>query len=232
MELGLFLPHLAYVEIDSLIFFPTLLISLVSGVKRRYRSLLFSVGVVSPLYLVWDFLATWKDSWHFNPKWVLGIYVVDLPIEEVLFFFVTPFATLLIYDFVMQKVKDREFTFVTRGRVTAVALLLLLADVFLTSYSYTFIDLVYVASSLLLVEFVDSSMLKSRNYWIFVLLTYIPFMVFDFFLTSLPVVIYGPHSILGVRIITIPVEDALYSFSMMNFYTLFYRQGEKVWATA
>jgi lycopene cyclase domain-containing protein len=56
--------------------------------------------------------------------------------------------------------------------------------------------------------------------------------VFDYFLTSLSVVVYGPHSIVGVRITTIPVEDAVYSFSTMNLYTSFYRVGGRVWNKA
>ncbi|BBG24916.1 lycopene cyclase domain-containing protein [Sulfuracidifex tepidarius] len=213
-----------------MIFFPTLAISLLFHVRRMYKSLVFSMVMVAPLYLVWDFLATWKDSWSFNPHWVLGVYVVDLPVEEVLFFFVTPFATLLIYDFVMCKFKEREINFITRRKVTISALVLLFLDVLFTGYSYTFVDLIYVSASLLLSNVLDPDMLRSTNYWLFVALTYIPFLVFDYFLTSLPVVIYGPHSILGIRIVTIPIEDALYSFSMMNFYTLFYRQGRKVWS--
>ncbi|MCI2415618.1 MAG: lycopene cyclase domain-containing protein [Candidatus Aramenus sp.] len=68
--------------------------------------------------------------------------------------------------------------------------------------------------------------------WTFVGLTYVPFFVFDYFLTSLSVVVYGPHSIVGVRITTIPVEDAVYSFSTMNLYTSFYRVGGRVWNKA
>lgn len=232
MEINIFLPHLAYVEIDSMIFFPALLISILFKVKRYYKSLAFSIGIVAPLYIVWDFLATLKGSWSFNPKWILGIRIIDLPIEEVLFFIVTPFATLLIYDFVMAKVSDRELNWITRKLMILIASLLLIIDLFLTRFSYTFIVLIYASLSILLVEFLDPEMFRSRNYWIFLGLTYIPFLIFDYFLTSLPVVIYGSHSILGIRIFTIPIEDAIYSFSMINFYTLFYRKGVKLWNSA
>lgn len=232
MEINIFLPHLAYVEIDSMIFFPALLISILFKVKRYYKSLAFSIGIVDPLYIVWDFLATLKGSWSFNPKWILGIRIIDLPIEEVLFFIVTPFATLLIYDFVITKVSDRELNWITRKLMILIASLLLIIDLFLTRFSYTFIVLIYASLSILLVEFLDPEMFRSRNYWIFLGLTYIPFLIFDYFLTSLPVVIYGFHSILGIRIFTIPIEDAIYSFSMINFYTLFYRKGVKLWNSA
>ncbi|QKR00663.1 lycopene cyclase domain-containing protein [Metallosphaera tengchongensis] len=231
MEFSLFLPHLAYLEIDSMIFFPTLVISLAFHVKRMYKSLITAIGTISPIYIVWDFLATLKGSWGFNPKWVLGIYVVNLPVEEVLFFVVTPFATLLIYDFLFNKFRDKELRFVTSRKVVGTALVILLLDFLFLSYSYTFVDLVYLSASLLTAQFLDGEMLRSRNYWVFVLLTFIPFLVFDYFLTSLPVVVYGTHSILGIRILTIPVEDAIYSLSMMNFYTSIYRVGAKVWSS-
>ncbi|BDC17344.1 lycopene cyclase domain-containing protein [Acidianus sp. HS-5] len=227
MEVHLFLPHLAYAEIDSMIFFPTLFLSL--KVKRNYKALLFSIGVTAPIFLVWDFIATWIGSWSFNPKWVLGIYVIDLPIEEVLFFVVTPFATLLIYDFLRTKVKDKTLNAFSRRNMIIVAVALLLLSVLAIRHSYTFVDLIYASLSIIFVEFLDEDLFKSRNYWIFLLLTYIPFLVFDHFLTSLPVVIYGHCSIIGIRVFSIPIEDFIYSFSMMNFYTLFYRRGSRIW---
>ncbi len=102
-----------YTMIDSMIFFPALILSLF--VRRNYFQLLKSIAIVSPLYLFWDFLATWKDSWSFNPKYVMGIYVINLPMEEVMFFLVTPFATLLIFDFVMNSVRDREVKWVQKS---------------------------------------------------------------------------------------------------------------------
>ncbi len=77
-----------YTMIDSMIFFPALILSLF--VRRNYFQLLKSIAIVSPLYLFWDFLATWKDSWSFNPKYVMGIYVINLPMEEVMFFLSNP----------------------------------------------------------------------------------------------------------------------------------------------
>ena len=222
----IFFPRYAYLEIDSMMFFPTLILSLLF-VKRNYINLLKSIAIVSPIYLFWDFLATWKDSWSFNPKYVLGIYVLDLPIEEVLFFVVTPFATLLIYDFVQEKMKDKEVSWVPKV-IKAVIPFLILSLPFTFTYSYTFVDTLYLIMALSISLIAGKQMLSSRNFWIYMGLTYIPFMVFDYFLTSIPVVIYGPHSILGVRVITIPVEDFIYSFSMLVLYTLFYR-GTDIW---
>ncbi|AOL16487.1 lycopene cyclase [Sulfolobus sp. A20] len=223
-----FYPHLAYIEIDSMIFFPTLIISLLF-VKRRYKALAFSILVSSIPFILWDIFATSIDSWSFNPYWIIGLKIINLPIEEILFFFVTPFACLMIYDFVNIKIRDNKIPFVRRDKVLIVSIIVLVLDFFFRYFSYTFVDLIYFSASLILVEIFDEEMFKSTNYWVFVALTYIPFLVFDYFLTSLPIVIYGPHSILGIRILTIPIEDAIYSLTMMNFYTLFYRVGERMW---
>ncbi|WP_054836857.1 lycopene cyclase domain-containing protein [Metallosphaera hakonensis] len=212
-----------------MIFFPTLLISLLFHVKRHYKALLLSIIITAPIFLIWDFLATGIRSWSFNPKWVLGIYVIDLPIEEVLFFVVTPFATLLIYDFVQSKMKDHTLSSFSQRNMGIFALVLLILGFFASDHSYTFIDLIYASLSIFLVELFDKDLFTSRNYWVFLLLTYIPFLIFDYFLTSLPVVIYGHNSILNIRVFTIPIEDFIYSFSMMNIYTLFYRRGMRIW---
>ncbi|BCU67914.1 hypothetical protein HS7_13510 [Sulfolobales archaeon HS-7] len=221
----IFLPHLAYAEIDLMMFLPTLIISLLK-VKRNYKALLYSIGIVSPLYIAWDVVATANDSWSFNPHWILGLYLYDLPVEEVLFFVVTPFATLMIYDFLKG---DRFVNFRGDKVYYLSGGLIALGIALLFLYSYTSIVLIFAGASLLTAEILAPEILTSVRYWEFVILTYIPFFVFDYFLTSLPVVIYGPHSILGVRIGTIPIEDAIYSFSMMNFYTTFYRVGGRIW---
>jgi len=217
----IFFPGYAYLEIDSLMFFPTLIISLLF-IKRDYVSLIKSIAIVSPIYLFWDFLATWKGTWSFNPQYVLGIYVINLPIEEVLFFVVTPFATLLIYDFVQEKMKDKEISWAPKA-ITFMIPLIILSLPFTFTYSYTFIVTLYLIMALSISLILSKQMLSSRNFWVYMGLTYIPFMIFDYFLTSIPIVIYGPHSILGARVITIPVEDFIYSFSMLVLYTLFYR---------
>ena len=225
----IFLPHLAYVEIDSLMFLPTLIISLAFRVRRNYRALLVSLLLVSPLYISWDFVATAMDSWGFNRAWILDVYVLDLPLEEILFFFVTPFATLLIYDFLNQVRKDSEVKWLNSKMFYVLSIILVISAFLFYQYSYTSVVLLYLASSFILAEVLDRDMLSSSNYWIFIGLSFIPFLVFDYFLTSIPVVVYGPHSILGMRILTIPPEDALYSLSMMNFYTLVYRRAGATW---
>ncbi|AHC51928.1 lycopene cyclase [Sulfolobus acidocaldarius SUSAZ] len=212
-----------------MMFIPTLILSLILK-GRNYLALLSSVAIVSPLFLYWDFFATAFGSWSFNRTWVLGVYVINLPIEEVMFFIVTPFATLLIYD-ILKRSKGSEIRFINRRLVFIISALLVIVDLALfLHYSYTFIVILYLSMSLVISAILDEDMLRSTVFWKFMGLTYVPFLVFDYFLTSIPIVLYGvSNSILGVRVLTIPIEDFIYSFSMIMLYTLFYRLSDKNW---
>lgn len=223
MEIPFLFPRFAYTEIDLMMFIPTFILSLT--IRRDYISLVKAIMVVSPLYLFWDFLATWKDSWSFNPKYVLGIYIINLPIEEVLFFVVTPFATLFIYDYFRYKrMFEKEVKKIPKISLLVGIVSFIISPLFI-SHSYTFVDFLYLGMALTVAYLLNREMLSSLTFWIFILTSYIPFLVFDFFLTALPVVEYGFNSTLGIRIITIPIEDFIYSFSMLTLYTAFYTRG-------
>ena len=51
--------------------------------------------------------------------------------------------------------------------------------------------------------------------WLALAVQYVPFLIVNGILTALPVVIYRPDGILGLRIGTIPVEDAIYAFVLL-----------------
>ncbi len=131
----------------------------------------------------------------------------------------------------MNSVRDREVKWVQKVIITTIPLLIITLP-FVFNYSYTFIDFLYLIMSFIISLLIARDLLVSRNFWIFIGLSYIPFLLFDYFLTSDPVVIYGPNSILGIRFITIPVEDFIYSFSMLTLYTVFYTRGNKLWMKA
>lgn len=48
-------------------------------------------------YIIWDHLVAgiW---WSFNPKYILGIHLGNLPIEEILFFVAVPWSSLVVWE--------------------------------------------------------------------------------------------------------------------------------------
>ena len=82
-----------------------------SSVLRFYRyprRLLLAIGAPLPLFLAWDGFATARGHWDFNPKYITGIMIGNLPLEEVLFFVVIPFCALFTWEVVKYYAAPRE----------------------------------------------------------------------------------------------------------------------------
>jgi lycopene cyclase domain-containing protein len=68
------------------------------GFYKHWRALLFSLGLVVLIYGAWDIFATWRGHWHFSPDGVYGLTIINLPLEEWLFFMVIPFCCLFTWE--------------------------------------------------------------------------------------------------------------------------------------
>ena len=68
------------------------------GVYRQTRRLLISLLPVVLVFLIWDAVAIALDVWHYNPRYISGINVPFMPLEEFLFFIVIPLCGLLTYS--------------------------------------------------------------------------------------------------------------------------------------
>lgn len=178
----------------------------------------FTVGI---FFIAWDISATEKGDWSFNPEFVSGVKIAGLPYEEILFFITVPYSILFIYESLRHYIKEKTYD-VSR-------MLLLTGMIIFTSASYYFIDLSYtsnVMTAMLIVLLV--ALLSGRSFGITntllitLLVSFIPFIIVNYFLTSLPVLIYNPEAITGIRFITIPAEDFFYSFSMISAWLMVY----------
>jgi lycopene cyclase domain-containing protein len=70
-----------------------------TNVLRRFRRLLLTLLPVVVVFLVWDAYAIDSGHWTFDPGRVTGLEVVaGIPVEELLFFLVVPFAAILTLE--------------------------------------------------------------------------------------------------------------------------------------
>ena len=75
---------------------------------RNIRSLFISISLIVIIFGGWDIFATYRGHWYFNPEGVGKIRIVNLPLEEVLFFVVIPFCCIFTWEalkFVKDKIK-------------------------------------------------------------------------------------------------------------------------------
>ena len=71
------------------------------GFYSHYKALLYSLGLIVVIFGTWDMFATWRGHWHFNPESVWKAAIVNLPLEEVLFFVVIPFCCIFTWEAVI-----------------------------------------------------------------------------------------------------------------------------------
>ncbi len=70
--------------------------------------IILSILIPFIVFVVWDIWATSRGHWGFNEKYITGFKIVNLPIEEVLFFIVIPFCALFTWETVKYFMRDKK----------------------------------------------------------------------------------------------------------------------------
>lgn len=172
------------------------------------------------LYIAWDIYFTSKGVWTFNKNYITGIKLANLPVEEVLFFFVVPYCCVFIYECIRCYFPGLKNKRTADILLQAMALGLMVTGIIFNNKYYTswafincslFIAILYLFNNYFN-DFDAAAFLVSFGVII------IPFLIINGFLTALPVVTYNDAENIGIRIYTIPVEDTFYGMLlvMMN----------------
>jgi lycopene cyclase domain-containing protein len=225
-----------YIIIDFLILLFPLIFTFKWKFKyyKFFKSLSASILIVGISYIFWDILVTKRGDWWFNEDFLIGFEILGLPIEEILFFIVVPFACIFIYENLEYFLKDKKLFF-NKWIYLAISGVFIILGLFFYKQDYTILAMFSCALFFILASTLYPDLLKSRNYWFYIILSFIPFIVFNYLLTSLIVVYYNPNEIWGGngawngRIFTIPFEDFFYNFAMLSFYLLVYLYFKRRW---
>jgi len=68
------------------------------GFYKNPLRLFFSIGIPFVIFIAWDFYAVFRGHWSFNKDYVIGIRILGLPVEELLFFAVIPFSAMFTWE--------------------------------------------------------------------------------------------------------------------------------------
>ncbi len=207
----------AYLWLDVATFLCPFLLSFDKKVKyfSAWRSALLASFIIAIPFLIWDAVFTAQGFWGFNPDYITGVYLFGLPIEEVLFFFVVPFACTFIYEVCKYFFRQYSLELFNKGfkillPVYAISLLML-GD----SGYYTLS--VQISYSLVLIWMLLKS--EYRHVPLAFCISLIPFLLMNGVLTGSvttePIVWYNEGQKVAPRIFTIPMEDVLYSFTLV-----------------
>jgi lycopene cyclase domain-containing protein len=166
------------------------------------------------LFLFWDYLFTIYGVWSFNADYIIGFHILDLPIEEILFFITVPFACVFVYECLNYYVKPdllKQFSSPISYFLIVFSILML---ILFYDRVYSLITFGLLAVVLIITEFVVKSKIMGRFYLAY-LVSLIPFYIVNGLLTSIPIVMYNDAENVAFRVGTIPFEDHFYSLSML-----------------
>lgn len=212
------------------IFFPFILsFNKLGHFYKRWKAVFISIAIMAAFIISWDVLFTIWGVWGFNEEYLLGPSFLHLPLEEWLFFLCIPYAFMFLYDqLVILKVKNilapaekyLDYFFLI---VAFVYLLAGFGNIYTTTISILVILFILIMTKL-----------NSPHRGIFYLsymIILIPFTlvngVLTGYLTPDPIVWYNDAENLGIRFLTIPIEDYLYYFLMYGINYVVYEQIKK-----
>ncbi len=183
--------------------------------------MLIAITIPAIPFLLWDALVT-GTHWNFNPKYVSGIKIINLPIEEILFFITVPFACLFTWEMIIRRVNEKR---INMNWLRMLLYLALPAGIYFFSIGkqYTGLTLSFFFIANLLDQLLNTNLLYDKRFYFYLLLIVIFTLVFNGYLTWRPVVTYGIEYQLDFRIITIPVEDFFYGISLFFMNTSLYK---------
>ncbi|HBC03546.1 MAG TPA: lycopene cyclase domain-containing protein [Aequorivita sp.] len=174
--------------------------------------------IMMAFFIPWDINFTQNGIWGFNEKYLSGIKLGNLPLEEWLFFICIPYACIFtIYAF-----KNMLPKFSISEKTTQIVYFLLqtiLIATLLYFYDrlYTAVNFGYAIVLLALVYNYKRETLQV--FFPIFLILLVPFFIVNGFLTGSwiheEVVWYNNAENLGIRIGSVPIEDSIYALTML-----------------
>ena len=170
------------------------------------------------IYIIWDMIYTHMGVWGFDHKYTLGVKIFNLPIEEFLFFICTPYACVFTY-FCFKKYIFQKINYKWNLGWILLSVLFLIIAIFNYQKLYTCSSFLSSAIAFFLAYKFDK--IRFAHFFVFYLVILIPFFIFNGILTGSfmgrVVVFYNDAENLGIRLLTIPVEDVFYGLALLLF---------------
>lgn len=194
---------------------------------KNWKALFPALFIVAIIFWIWDIWKTAIGVWGFNTPYYT-FKIINLPVEEWLFFFTFPWASIFIYECLDAYFPKNTFFKKIEHPLSIGLIVTLLGIAFcFWGHTYTFTTFL-LAGFLLLWHFITGDKNIRADFYRAFLIGLIPFIIVNGVLTGAftkePVVFYNPHEYLGVRFITIPLDDFAYNFVLLFSVLLLYKR--------
>ncbi|WP_312208511.1 MULTISPECIES: lycopene cyclase domain-containing protein [Empedobacter] len=216
-----------------LILFFTIIICFISSFDsrilfhRHFGAFFKAALVVAVPFIAWDIWFTAKGVWWFNTDYTLGFVIGDLPLEEWLFFICIPFSCIFTYFcfdnfFKLDWLSSFNNLIVFFSVIVCSIVVLLYYD-----RIYTLLTAVITLVVLFYLHFVRRVDWIGKSSFVFTILM-LGFFPVNGILTGTglqsPIVNYNPDNFIGIRMGTIPIEDAVYGYTQFLLVLYFFKK--------
>ena len=220
-----------YLLVDLFTLIIPLLFSFHPKIKfyKSWRYFLPANIIVAIIFITWDAYFTYKGIWSFNSDYITGIYFLNQPIEEILFFICIPFSCVFTY-YCLNKFYDLSWKPKPETTICIIfsSALLLIGLIFWNKH-YTSFTLISLGLVSLALKFIAKVKWFGKVISVYAILI-IPFLLVNGILTGSgikdAVVQYNNAEIIGLRLRTIPIEDVFYGFELFLLNVFFYKTFE------
>lgn len=205
-----------------LVNFLTIIVCLIASFDKRilfnkyFGSYLKAAFMAAIPFIAWDVWFTKKGVWWFNTDYTTGFVILGLPLEEWLFFFCIPFACVFTY-YCLDKFFNLSWTKQFNKYITWITIIVSITTaIYFHDRMYPFVTGLTAAITIAyLYYFAKVDWIGKASFAFIVLLP--GFFMVNGVLTGtgidLPIVNYNPEQILNIRLLSIPIEDAVYGYT-------------------
>ncbi|MBS1648836.1 MAG: lycopene cyclase domain-containing protein [Bacteroidetes bacterium] len=220
-----------------LILFFTVIICLIASFDRRikfnkhFSAFLKAAIVVAIPFIAWDIYFTAKGVWWFNTDYTIGLNIAGLPLEEMLFFIFIPFSCVFTFYTIDKYYKWNALSGFNNILVFVSVIVLSVVALLYTDKIYTLVTSIVTVATLIYLQFIARSEWITKASVVFTLLMLGFFPVNGILTGSFienPIVNYNSKDFLGIRMFTIPIEDAVYGYSQFLLVLYFFKQFQKI----
>ncbi len=189
------------------------------GLAKEWKAVLPALVIPAIFFLIWDSIFTSLGVWGFSQEYTIGVQFFGLPLEEILFFFAIPYCCLFTYKvlnyFRIPGIGNRSARIVAGiWAVTLIATAIVFSD-----RSYTMYTFVFTSIFLLWHLFFIKRDILGKVFSTFLVIL-LPFFIVNGLLTwtgsTEPIVWYNDHENLGIRLLSVPIEDVFYGFLLVG----------------
>ncbi len=184
----------------------------------KWKYLFPAIAITGAVFIIWDVIFTNMGVWGFNPKYLLGIDIANLPLEEWLFFITIPYACVFTYEALKYFVKTDYLAPYAKQIGAFISVFCITVAITKYEHIYTLVTFSGLGVLVYLHTYVWKTAYMGRFYFTYVIIL-IPFFIVNGVLTGTgieeQVVWYNNDENMGIRMGTIPFEDTFYGMLLI-----------------